>query len=337
LHPFISEANTQGERLVDCLDYYLKEDNEDLDKVYEMFKKEGYEKIVFSGMGSSYYAPMSVVSYLTSNSIPSIVINAYELANYQMNLLDQNTLLVLVSQSGESAEVIDVLNKAKNKTTILSVVNNTDSTLANESDFILNMHAGYEEFISSKSYLNTLAVLQLLAATLTNNLNNNYINELYKISNWVNEYLEETINDKEDMLSFVSDTNIFDFIGNGPSASNLYQSALIFREGPLYSTNGTLCNEYSHGWNLYIQEGSTVVIFDPVHRINSIEHKMLKHTLDNGGKVILITSEDGDDINENETLTIRHPAVSEELSTLLQIIPCTMLMGWLLEEKNHDN
>ncbi len=335
MHPFIVEASTQGEVLKDCLNYYYSQGNESLEKLRKFFKEKSYKRIIFSGMGSSYYAPFTVAGYLTQNGIPSVVINAAELANNQLDLVQDDTLLVLVSQSGESAEVIDVINKVKNHANIVAVVNNRESILAKESDIQLFINAGYEEFISSKSYLNTVATLQIMSATLVGKNTPEFKETMYDIANWVQEYLSTAQENRKEVMSFIRNTSIFDFIGNGASAGSVFQAGLIFREGPKYATGSSLCAEYSHGWNLLTKEGSVVVIFDPLKLSNSSEEAMRKFVIENHGKVILITSGESEECDN--ILTIQHPKLSEELAPLVQIVPCTMLMGWLLEEINNDN
>lgn len=336
MHPFIVEASTQGNKLKDCLDYYNSAKGIDsLKELCDLFKNNSYKRIVFSGMGSSYYAPFSVVGYLTQNGIPSVVINAAELANNQLNLIEDDTLLILVSQSGESAEVVDVIEGVKGRAKIVAVVNNEESTLAKESDIQLYINAGYEEFISSKSYVNTVATLQILAATLVGKNDTEFKETMYDISKWIQEFLLVAQEKREEIRSFIGDSKTIDFIANGASASSAFQAGLIFREGPKYTTNATLCAEYSHGWNLFMEKDTVVVIFDPFMYKNSSEEAMREYVVENGGKVILITSEESG--NNNGVLTIQHPKLAEELAPLVQIIPCTILMGWLLEEINDDN
>jgi glucosamine--fructose-6-phosphate aminotransferase (isomerizing) len=336
MHPFIMEAGTQGKVLRGCLDEYFSRRNEALEQTVEALRNRNCNKIIFSGMGSSYYAPFAVTGYLTQHGIPAIVINAAELANDQLNLIDGQTLLVVVSQSGESPEVVELLKSAGGRTTVVGIVNNDRSFLAMHADIQLQIYAGYEKDISNKSYLNTLAVLNILAARLTGGLDETFQDQMYAVADWVGKYLESAGEKRKRIMEFLSGTFVFDFIGNGAACSTACEAGLIFREGPRYATFATTCAEYSHGWNLLAGKGSTAVIFDPFGRKDSYEERMKEFVLQNKGRVIVITSEGEDAIGES-VLTITHPKVPARMASLAQIIPCTTIMGWLLEVSGHDH
>lgn len=80
-------------------------------------------------MGSSNYASISASLYLNKNGIESNVISAGQLLYYGLNSLDENTLIVMVSQSGESPEIINLLNKFKGRGNIVGITNILNSTL----------------------------------------------------------------------------------------------------------------------------------------------------------------------------------------------------------------
>ncbi|MGX8700511.1 SIS domain-containing protein [Caproiciproducens sp.] len=330
MHPFIEEANTQGEILRACLDKWFAQKNDGaLEKAVALFRQKPYKRILFSGMGSSYAAPLCVTGYLTRHGIPAVCVNANEAARYQLELLDGETLLVAVSQSGKSAEVLELLNRNEGRSPVVAVVNDPESPLAKNSDVPLYIHAGSEKFISSKSYLNTLAVLLIFAAGLTGTLDEDFKTNCYKIADWVTDYLVSAQTRREEFLSFLQPSRVIDFIGDGPAGATVFQSGLIFREGPQYPTGPSLCADYTHGYNLLTGPGSTVVIFDPEPKAGSQKQQMLEHTLEKGGMVVLVTPAE---VQETERLkVVRHPVLPEELCPMMQILPCDMMMGWLLE------
>ena len=336
MHPFLVESKEQGKVLKDCLDAYLKEGIKSLEDIYEAYKKGNYKKIVFSGMGSSYYAPYSVAGYLTEHGVPSVVINAAELSGPQFNLIDKETLIIIVSQSGNSPEVIDLLKKVYRQFTVVGIVNNEESYLGTHCDFKIPMLSGYEDYISSKSYLNSIVILQILAAKLTGALNNEFQDSLYNVARWTIDMLENFESNKKDIMNFVNETKIFDFIGNYSSISTINQAALIFREGPRYPTAAIMANEYSHGCHLLNKKGSTLVIFDYQCKEGTVEEAMRKYAIKNEGKVIVITCSEKL-LSTEDMKVITYPSVPEWIAPAAQIIPCTKIMGWLLEAMLNDN
>jgi|SRR5690625_2255086 len=336
MNQFLVEVKTQGEVLEHCIDQYFSKRNHSLEKIKEMYDSGEFKQIVFSGMGSSYYAPFSVSNYLTNNGIPSYVINSYEMYKYNMGLLTPETLLVTVSQSGQSPEVVELLKMAKeNKTTVVGVVNQEDSTVAKEVDIPLFMYAGNEKHISNKSYLNTLAVLKILSVSLVEGLSDGLKQKLDDIVTWTNDFIDKIESNTDPVFEFVKDSDNYDFIGNGPSLSTAYQAGLIYREGPFVTASGISCADYSHGWDLSMKPGHTAFIFDPLGEDNSVEKEMINNIINKGGKVVLITPKE---VKPNDSLyVINHPVVSEEIAPMYQITPCNTIMGWLIGDEANDN
>jgi len=331
MNQFLVEVSTQGKVLRDCLYTYFNGSNENMSKIINLWQEKKFKRIVFAGMGSSYYAPFSVANYLTANEIPSIVMNAYELYQYQMGLVTPDTLLVAVSQSGSSKETVELVRKAKEQNTVVvGIVNHQDSPLAKEADIPLFIYAGKEKHISNKSYLNTLAVLQIFSAALVDNLDDSLKNQMYEIADWAESYLVNMRKNTQPVIDFISGTKSYDFLGNGPAMSTAYQAGLIFREGPPVTASSISCADFPHGWDLSVTQGYTAVVFDPEGKQSSVEEEVCENIIKKGGKVILITSaqKEGND----SLLVIQHPNLPEHLAPMAQIIPCSVIMGWLMEQ-----
>ncbi|MTI94682.1 MAG: SIS domain-containing protein [Firmicutes bacterium] len=331
MNPFVQEMLTQGEVMRECIKQYNSENinnQEALDKIKLLFQSDRYNRIIFAGMGSSYYAPYSVAGYLTSQGIPAIVSNAYELCHHQFELLSEDTLLVVVSQSGASPEVVELIEKAKARTTVVGIVNQPTSPVAARVDISLFMHSGYEAHISSKSYLCTLVVLQMLALHLTGGVKAQHTKLFEEIADWVSDYLARFTDDTPALGDFLNGTTSYDFLASGAAMSSARQAALIFREGPCVTATAVEISDFSHGWDLSVSPGYTAFIFDSDGKKDSIEEKMRNHIIDKGGKVVLITSAS---VQSTESLmVIKHPKVQEDWAPMLQIIPCNTIMGWLM-------
>ncbi len=187
MNGFLEEVVTEGKVLKELLDYHKAENP--TKKVAALFKAKKLKRILFAGMGSSFYAPYTVVDYLVSKGIPSGVLNAYEASRYQFGMVTADTLLVTISQSGKSKEVMELIHKARGKTNIVGIVNKEDSLLAKEAEYPIFMKAGAENYISNKSFMSTLAVCNLLAADIVGELNEDLYKSLYKLAEWMEEYL----------------------------------------------------------------------------------------------------------------------------------------------------
>ena len=333
MHPFIVESSTQGIVLQECLKAYFVDGQKGLEEFVKLYRHGGYKRIVFSGMGSSYYAPFSVVGKLTENGIPAFVINAAELSGPQLGLIEKDTLLVAVSQSGNSLETVNLVNRL-DRDDIVGVCNVMDSPMAQKCRIILPILSGTEKFISSKSYLNTVAVLMMMTAALINEFNDSFKNQMQSLAEWATEYLKNVQAKRNEVMSFVEGTDIFDFIADHGSVATAYQACLIFREGPQFATYSNITAEYSHGGYLLAKPGVTGFQFDPKAPKNTIEENMRNYVLDKGGKVILITS--AKDVESTDMLrVVRYPEVDAWLAPIAEALPVTTLMGWLLEVSNN--
>lgn len=329
MNAFVEEVMTQGTVLTECLDKHLKGPNAALTEVTSLIRSARYHRILFVGMGSSLAAAPTVADVLSAGGLPSVVLNAYEAGRYQMGQITADTLLVAVSQSGASAEVLDVVRKAKGRTTVVGVVNQEGSPLAKEADIPVFLHAGNEAAISNKSYLNTLAVLNILAAAMLGRLNDDLTSKLYETANWVGAALRQPASPVNAMKSFVQGSLSFDFLAVGPSLSTAAQAALIFREGPRLAAAAVDCADFAHGWKDSARPGYVAVMLDPLGDRGSVQAAMTAEIISKGGKVILLTGAHGVEGNQS-LLVVPHPALPEHLAPLVQIIPLDLLMGQLM-------
>lgn len=127
------------------------------------------DAIVFTGMGSSHFACYSPVTTLAGAGIQSVMIDAAELLHFRMEVLTERTLVICVSQSGESAEPVRVaqaLAARDRRPTLVSITNGVRNSLADAADIALDTHAGEEHGPSTMTFAATLVVLRELARAL---------------------------------------------------------------------------------------------------------------------------------------------------------------------------
>ena len=125
-------------------------------------------RVVLTGMGSSLYALHPLHTLLTSRGFTTLLVETSELVYYLSRLLDCQTLIVAVSQSGRSAEIIRLLDENARRAPIIAVTNTDDSPLALQADSVLLTRAGQEFSVSCKTYVTALMALRHLGSLLTN-------------------------------------------------------------------------------------------------------------------------------------------------------------------------
>src|SRR5258708_1599554 len=122
--------------------------------------------VVFTGMGSSLFAAYPAQAYLTAAGIRAITWETAELLHHHLKILRQDTLLVAVSQSGETVEIARLLKRLPRKMSLIAVSNVEASTLARRSALLLPMMADHQRTVSTKTYSCSVAVLMYLAAAI---------------------------------------------------------------------------------------------------------------------------------------------------------------------------
>jgi fructoselysine-6-P-deglycase FrlB-like protein len=129
-----------------------------------------WDRIVFTGMGSSHFAAIPAWRRLVNKGLPTWAIDTGELVD-NPSLLTTDSLLIVTSQSGASGEVVELLDRLADEElpvgAVLGVAADDESPLAVSADVYLPLHSGKEATVSTKSYLNTLAVHCRIAAAFT--------------------------------------------------------------------------------------------------------------------------------------------------------------------------
>jgi glutamine---fructose-6-phosphate transaminase (isomerizing) len=125
---------------------------------------------VFTGMGGSYHTCYAPVTSLAQAGRPAWMADAAELMHFRLPALGEDSLLIVVSQSGASAETVGLVERvramARARPRILAVTNGTDNALASQADLVFDTRAGDEGGVSTKTFVATLVVLRLVADVL---------------------------------------------------------------------------------------------------------------------------------------------------------------------------
>jgi len=121
-----------------------------------------FKTLVLTGMGSSFHALHPLNIELINHGFTTMMVETSELLHYRSRLFDPKTLIVAVSQSGQSAEVVRLLEINRGKSSVIAISNTTDSPLAAQADATVLSHAGQEFSVSCKTYLTALMALHWL-------------------------------------------------------------------------------------------------------------------------------------------------------------------------------
>jgi glucosamine--fructose-6-phosphate aminotransferase (isomerizing) len=243
---FVSEIRMQPAALRTVTDFYSGENGAALlSRIAEIVRAK--RKLVFTGMGTSLYAPYILVKEL-AEILPCLeIIDAGELLHFGLKSFHGDEIVIAVSQSGESIETKQVVNALKGKVAVASIVNNLSSSLAMNSDHVLPLHAGNEASISTKTYTNTLAVLLLLSTHIRSEKPGDIVHHLRETAGIMEKNLEEINSRAHRAAEFFGDLSILHLIARGSDLVTARQWALTMKEGTGVFTEALSAGLFRHG------------------------------------------------------------------------------------------
>ncbi len=280
------------------------------------------KNVVITACGTSRYAAL-VGRYLFSKLAGKFcdVVMASEF-QYFSESVDKNTLVIAVSQSGETADVMEGVKKAKaNGAKILSIVNVIDSSLARISDHVIYTNCGPEIGVAAtKSFTNQLAVFYMLAFAMANRYDE-AVSKLKDISGIIEKSLNENNNGIRQIAEKLKDRRDFYFIGRGINFSLASEGALKLKEISYVHAEGMPAGELKHGTIALIEPGTPVVAVAPKDYTFHETMNNAIETKSRGAFVIGISNEN----NQSFDAWIKIPEVEEIFYPLVSVIPMQLL------------
>lgn len=329
MNGFIKEVCTQSCLLREVADFYRNDGERQMNEIVEEFRKKEMERIILTGMGSSLYAMDSVRSYFTGHGIPALSFSSFELSRFQFGQINEKTLIVAVSQSGNSMEVVELVEKAKKVTTVVGLYNNAGCKLSEIADIPLQIRAGKEVSITSKTYELTMLILNILAHKLAGELDEAFWKEVEKAVEWSGNWLDNWEENSRPMYEFAQGIELFDLLANNTSLATARQLSLAYREGLHNSTAVWECADYAHGQyhSAKMADKYLAQMFFPVLEEGTKEMKMFHFILEHGGKVMIYTTSN---LPERENVfVVRLPKLRDSLLPLVESIAAETMLGML--------
>ena len=164
-----------------------------------------FEKLIFSGMGSSHFCAVGAGIFLKQHGIDNQVISTGELLYYEKEILNKKTLLILISQSGESAEIVNLLEQLSEEVTIIAITNETESTLASKGELVLPLNVGEEESVSTRTYMASICDSMLMASAIAEGNAFGMMQRIKRCLFLMEKTLSEQYNWNEIMQKFLKD------------------------------------------------------------------------------------------------------------------------------------
>lgn len=315
-HFMLKEINEESEVVKNILNLYTKNN-----KIKDIYNIKKYKNIDIVACGSASFAGQIGKYYIEKYAnIKTDVYYASEY-RYQKNFFTKDTLVILISQSGETADTLAALKLAKeNGINTLAIVNRRDSSIAREADSVIYTEAGIEVAVATtKAYLAQVLILLLLAFK-DNNKETKLLEDLKLLPNLITKYINEY--DYSNIANILKDKEHIFYLGRGIDYYLSMEGSLKLKEISYIHSEAFQAGELKHCSISLIDKDFGVVSVVTDKTISDKTISNLKEVSARGAKIITITN-----IKDNNfaDYTILVEDYDEILNPLLVIVPMQML------------
>ncbi len=311
----------------------------------EIFRKGfDFNKIYIVACGTSYHAALIGKFYLEKFVRIPVMVDVSSEFRYRDPVLDSKTLLIAISQSGETADTLVTIKSARRHlATVFSICNVVDASLARESDAVFYTHAGPEIGVAAtKTFVTQMEALLLIALHLGRALKTisekegiAYIEELSALPQKMEEILKQEAKIKEIALRFEK-IKYFIFLGRGLQYPIALEGALKLKEISYINAEGYSAGELKHGPIAMIDEGTPVIALLPQDDSYEKMNSNLQEVLSRGAKPIVIATEGDEEIQHKASEVIFIPKTLSLFYPLLTVIPLQLFAYEIATYKGND-
>lgn len=294
---------------------------------------------VFTGMGSSYDACYPAIAELARHGHVSMMLDAAELLHFRSPMLDARTIVIAVSQSGESAEVVSLaraLARREVRPPVIAVTNGTDNSLATLVDAVLDTHAGVETGPSTMTFAASLVVLGAVAGVLTGRPTDAVMTSLRRNAAQAAHALERLVADEAlpgRVLATIGPRPHKVILARGPARAAAEMGALTIKEAAGVPVESLATAQFRHGpLELAGPElGAMIIATEPETR--GLDLALAVELAGDGASVVAVTSEPAD-VRGVETIAIGD--LDRALAPAVSIVPAQLLARELAIARGRD-
>ena len=313
--------------------------NRYINNMESVFDVSKYEEIHIVACGSAMYAGMIGKSLLEEKANIKCLVECASEYRYKKVIYDRKTLVILVSQSGETADTVAAMRKAHEENIdTLAIVNVKTSTIAREAKYVMFIEAGPEIAVATtKAYLLQVAVFSLIALKAANllGLEKNY-NDILKEAENLPKLLKKVLEDKEEFKSISKEIyqnkDVF-YIGRGIDYAMCLEGSLKLKEVSYTHSEAYQAGELKHGTISLIEEDVPVFAIITDDRIKDKTESNVIEVDSRKAKVFTITN---DDTIKNHHKKYVVPKTSYYLQAILTVPPLQLVGYYVGDLKKLD-
>ena len=340
-HFMLKEIMEQPKVLRDTIQSAINGENKEVVDKIDISK---FNKIVITACGSAYNAGV-VAKYVFEKlcRFPAIDVELASEFRYKDAVIDEKTLVILISQSGETADTIAAMREAKSKGAVtLAIVNVVGSTIAKEADFRMFTAAGPEIAVATtKAFSTQLSLLYILAVKFAAKLGkipaeteSELLAEIASLPNKASEILKQVDSIQKYASSCVGYKSIF-FIGRNIDYAIALEGSLKLKEISYIHSEAYAGGELKHGTISLIEEETLVVAISNCQRLYGKIMSNAEQVVSRGAKVLLIGSSHETEADDKYSI-INLPEISELFSPSLSVVVLQLFAYYVAANKGLD-
>ena len=344
-HFMLKEIHEQPETVRRCITGRLNETDVQLDDVSLTAEQlEQYNKIYVVACGTAYNAGLVGKYAIEKLARVPVEVDVASEFRYRDPIVDENTLVVVVSQSGETADTLAAVREAHDKgARVIGICNVVGSSIPREADDVIYIHAGPEIAVAStKAYIGMITVFYMLAiyfARKKDLLADEESKQLIKDMKALPDQIAGIIDNSEDKIEdlaaeYAQNDNAF-FIGRSVDNAVVQEGALKLKEISYIHAESYPAGELKHGTLALVEEGVPVIALATQPSVMEKTLSNVKEVKARGGVVTGVVFGEEEEL-EDLDYRFEIPETSEVLTSILSVVPLQLLAYYVAVERGCD-
>ncbi len=287
-----------------------------------------FRRVVLTGMGGSFDALHPLYFALNRSGFTTLMVETSELIHTVPEVVGEGTLLVILSQSGRSVEMLRLLDM-RGSTPVIAITNYAEADLAKRADAVVLTQAGVEFSVSSKTYVASLLALQWLRGILCTRDRSRVPDELRAAPSAAAAYLKNWKDHVGALFAEMRDVKDVFLLGRGDSLATARTGGLILKESTKYHAEGMSSAAFRHGPFEMVAPGVYTLVFEGEGAGAALNRGLVEDVRKAGGGGALVSPEAQMD-------AYRVPGPWSLATPILEILPVQMLSLALAARANRE-
>jgi glutamine---fructose-6-phosphate transaminase (isomerizing) len=270
----------------------------DVDRFVRLAELASERMVIFTGMGSSYDACYPAVAELARAGVPAIMVDAAELVHFRAGLLGPTTVLIAVSQSGESAEVVRVAERARAMhapPAIAAVTNGGTNALASMADVAFDTDVGPESGPSTMTFAGSLVVVGAISRVLAGHPADAVLEHVEAEAGFAAAAIDRILEDvdlPDTLASWLEGRSTTVILGRGPARAAAEMGALTIKEAVAMPIESLQTAQFRHGPLELVGPSLAAIVIATEPETADLDRSLSRELAEAGAAVFLITRED---------------------------------------------